>query len=209
MCRRYVSPDQHSIDSEFDLVRSEWEFAANFNTATTDAVPVIRVIDDQPDTALLRWGFGDPVTHVVTLEMLTSAAVDRGLLTRGQRCILPAMGFYAWRSNASGSRQPFYIRVEDQPVFGFAGFWEREACVMITLPANPLMAAIDNSEKRMPAILSRDMRDVWLYGSPANAAAALTPYPDAGLIAYAVTTRVDSPANNDERLIEPLETDVD
>jgi putative SOS response-associated peptidase YedK len=209
MCKRYVSPDQLSIDQEFDLVRSEWEFPANFNTAPTAAVPVIRVIDDQPDTALLKWGFGDPVTSVVTVELLNGASIDRGLLTQGQRCIIPALGFYEWRVNASGSKQPFYIHAEDQPVLGFAGFWERESCVMITLPANPMMAAIDNTERRMPAILSREMRDVWLYGSAANAAAALVPYPGDKLVAYAVSARVNSPANNDENLIEPLATDVD
>ena len=209
MCRRYVSPDQLSIDEEFDLVRSEWEFATNFNAAPTDPVPVIRVIDDQPDTALLKWGFGDPVTFSVTLERFNSAPLDRGLLARGNRCIVPALGFYEWRINASGSRQPFYIHAEDQPVFGFAGFWERESCVVVTLAANALMAGIDNTEKRMPAILSREMRDVWLYGSAANAAGALVPYPDDALAAYAVSSRVNSLANNDEKLIEPLSTDFD
>jgi putative SOS response-associated peptidase YedK len=209
MCRRYVSPDQVSIDQEFDLVRSEWEFSANFNVAPTDAVPTIRVIDDQPDTALLKWGFGDPVTYIVPVEKLNLVATDRGLLARGQRCIIPALGFYEWRVNASGSKQPFYVHVEDQDVFGFAGFWERESCVIITLPANAVMAEVDNTEKRMPAILTRDMRDVWLYGSPVNAAPALAPYDGDRLVAYPVGPGVNSPGNNDETLIEPLEANAD
>jgi putative SOS response-associated peptidase YedK len=209
MPRRYVSPDQVSIDQEFDLVRSEWEFGANFNVMPSDAVPTIRVIDDQPDTALLKWGFGDPITYIVPVEKLQTSAGDTGLLARGQRCILPALGFYEWRVNASGSRWPYYIHAEDQDVFGFAGFWERESCVIITLPANSIMAEIDNTEKRMPAMLTREMRDVWLYGSPANAAKALAPYPAENLVAYRVSSRVDSHQDNDETLIEPLETDAD
>jgi putative SOS response-associated peptidase YedK len=209
MCRRYVSPDQVSIDQEFDLVRSEWTFADNFNAAPTAAVPVIRVIDDQPDSAILNWGFGDPVTFNVPLEALNLSAPDRGLLGRGQRCIIPAMGFYEWQVAANGTQKPFYVRVEDQPVFGFAGLWERESFVIITTPANALMASVDNSEARMPAILARDMREVWLYGSVANAAAALAPYPEDLLVAYPVSARVNSLDNNDESLIEPLETDVD
>jgi putative SOS response-associated peptidase YedK len=209
MSRRYVSPDQVSIDQEFDLVRTEWVFPGNFNVSPADVVPIIRVIDDQPDTALLKWGFGDPITYAVPVEMIDLNATDRGLVARGQRCIVPALGFYAWHANASGSRQPFYVHTEDQDLFGFAGFWERESCVIVTLPATAMMAEIDNGERRMPAILAREMRDVWLYGSAANAAAALVPYPDERLVAYRVGGRVDSTANNDETLIEPLETNVD
>lgn len=209
MCRRYVSPDQVSIDHAFDLVRSEWAFATNFNTAPGDAVPTIRVIDDQPDTALLKWGFGEPITFTVPVEKLKLTATDRGLLARGQRCIIPALGFYEWRVNASGSKQPFYIHAADQAVFGFAGFWEREACVILTLPANEMMAKIDNSEQRMPVILTEEMREVWLYGSAASAATALLPYPADRLLAVAVSGRVTSTDNNDETLIEPLEADVD
>ena len=209
MCRRYVSPDQVSIDREFDLVRSEYEFPDNFNAAPAQAIPTIRVIDDQPDLALLAWGWGDPITFNVPVEMLKASQGDHGLLARGQRCIIPALGFYEWRLDADGGRQPFYIQVEDQPLFGFAGFWERETCLIITMAANAMMAEIDTAEARMPAILARDLREVWLYGSAANAAAALAPYPADRMVAYKVSTRVDSLDNNDETLIEPLDGDAD
>jgi putative SOS response-associated peptidase YedK len=123
--------------------------------------------------------------------------------------VIPALGFYAWRMAADGARQPYYIQVEDQPLFGFAGFWERDCCIIITVPANQLLAEIDNRELRMPAILPREMRDIWLYGSAANAAAALLAYPSERLVAYRVSARVDSLDNNDESLIEPLATNVD
>jgi putative SOS response-associated peptidase YedK len=209
MCKRYVSPDLTSIDAEFDLVRSQWECPANFNTSPSAAVPVIRVIDDQPDTALLQWGFGDPITFELSVERLTEGTADQGLLARGQRCIVPALGFYAWRHNASGSQQPFYIHIDDQDVFGFAAFWERESCVIVTLPANALLTGIDKAEQRMPAILSRENRDIWLYGSAVNAASALVAYPTERMRAHAVSSKVNSLANNDETLIEPLTTDVD
>jgi putative SOS response-associated peptidase YedK len=121
---------------------------------------------------------------------------------------MPALGFYAWRVSG-GTRTPYYIHPEDQDVFGFAGFWERESCTIITLPASAMMAQIDNIEARMPAILSREMREVWLYGSTANAAAALAAYTDERLIAYQVGSRVDSLDSDDEALIEPVETNVD
>jgi putative SOS response-associated peptidase YedK len=209
MCTRYVSPDESSLEREFDLVRTEWQFSANFNATPSQAVPVIRVIDGQPDPVLLYWGFGEHGVFNVRIETLKLGAGDPGLLAQGQRCIIPALGFYEWHVNADGTRRPFYIHVEDQDVLGFAGLWERESCTIINMPANALMAKIDNTAARMPAILAREARDLWLYGSAANAAAVLVPYAADRLVAYGVSARVNSLDNNDETLIEPLETDVD
>jgi len=64
-------------------------------------------------------------------------------MERGQRCILPASGFYEWHANADRSKTPFYITCADQPVFGFAGLWDSskredgtllESCTIITMP---------------------------------------------------------------------------
>jgi putative SOS response-associated peptidase YedK len=207
MCDRYVIPDSVSIEQEFDLVRPDWEFPTNFNAAPAQSVPCIRVVDGQPDPLLLRWGLEDQGTHKVPASTLQSAG---GLGSPWmQRCIVPALGFYEWRTDAGGNKRPFYVHIEDQPVFGVAGLWERESCIIVTVPANEMMVGIDRSEWHMPAILARDIREVWLYGSAANASAALAAYPSDGMVAYQVSARVDSLANNDEKLIEPLETDVD
>jgi putative SOS response-associated peptidase YedK len=227
MCGRYVSPDEASIEREFNLVRGEWQFPANFNTSPTQEVPAIRARDGNRESALLRWGLvpffarGKPgrySTFNARIETLTSSASFRGPWKSGQRCIIPALGFYEWHVNADGTKQPFYIHVEDQEIFGFAGLWERtkldsetilESCTIITMPANSLMAGIHNSKTRMPAILAREMRDPWLFGSPEAAAAALVTYPDERMIAYAVDPRVNSARNNDETLLDPLQTDDD
>lgn len=209
MSRRYVSPDQISIDQDFDLVPCGWEFPINFNAAPSQAVPVIRVVEGQPDPLLMIWGFGEHDTANLPVEALRAGADAFGLLAQGQRCLIPALGFYAWRSTPGGTKRPYYVHAEDQDIVGFAGFWERESCTLITLPAGPLLAEISDTEQRMPAILTREMRDIWLYGSVANAAAGLVAYPDEQLVAYPVSARVDSLDNNDEALIEPLETNVD
>jgi putative SOS response-associated peptidase YedK len=115
-----------------------------------------------------------------------------------------------------GRKAPFYITVVDQPVFAFAGLWDRsvkadgtavESCVHITMPANDLMRHIHNTGSnphRMPAILKRGDHEKWLSGSLEVARSALSQY-DAGLmVAHEVTTRVNSPKNNDSSLIAPL-----
>jgi putative SOS response-associated peptidase YedK len=227
MCGRYVSPDEASIEREFNLVRSEWQFPANFNTAPSQTVPAIRAVEGNLAGVLLRWGLvpffanGKPGKYGMfnaRAETLASSASFRGPWQHEQRCIIPALGFYEWHVNPDGTKQPFYVHVDDQSIFGFAGLWERsrtdantviESCTMVTVPANALMAGIHNSKSRMPVILTRDMREVWLLGSPKDAGAALVAYAEDRMIAYPVDPRVNSARNNDETLLDPLQTDDD
>ena len=103
-------------------------------------------------------------------------------------------------------------------MFGLAGLWARasadantvtECCSIITLPASPLISEIHNSGLRMPALLIRTMRGLWLLGPVDSAGTALAAYADERLLAYAVSNRINSPHSNGETLVEPLETDVD
>jgi putative SOS response-associated peptidase YedK len=217
MCRRYVSPDAASIGQEFNPAHSDWRFPANFNTAPTQQVPALRAIDGKTEGVLLRWGIGKSSTFNARIETLASGRV-RAAWKHGRRCIIPALGFYEWHVDPDGIKRPFYVHVDDQDVFGFAGLWQRsstdansvtEWCTIITMPANSLMAEIDNLKARMPAILRREQRELWLLGTQQTAAAALAAYASERMIAYATSSRVDVPQNNDETLLEPLQTDVD
>ena len=72
---------------------------------------------------------------------------------------------HEWQVQADGkSKQPYYLTLNDQDVFGFAGLWDSstgtdgvavEFCTIVTMPANKLMTEIHNVKHRMPAILSR------------------------------------------------------
>jgi putative SOS response-associated peptidase YedK len=218
MCRCYVSPDNISIEREFEPVGPQWKFAANFNTTPRQRVPVVRVIDGIREGVMLRWGVGGQDRFNVEIERIATGADSRRPWKQGHRCIIPALGFYEWHVNPDGGKQPYYIHVDDQDVLGFAGLWARsrtdangvtESCTLITLPANPLMARIENDKARMPAILKREQRDSWLMGNAEPAGAALSAYEDERMLAYAVSDRIESSGNNDETLLEPLETDVD
>lgn len=218
MCRCYVSPDAASIGREFALPPTGWQFPANFNTTPPQRVPVLRVGNGTCEGVLLRWGSGRSSTCNARIETLATSASFRAPWKQGRRCIVPALGFYEWHVDPGGIKRPFYVHPDDQDVFGFAGLWERsstdanavtEWCTIITLPANPLMSEIDNIKARMPAILRREQRDLWLFGPQEAAAAALAAYADERLIAYPVSNRIESPLHNDESLVEPLQTDVD
>ena len=220
MCGRYVSPDEAAIEREFALPRAGLGLGARYNVAPSQAVAAVRRVEGVLRLDLLRWGLvpffakgvpGAYSTINARIETIETSASYRGPWKRGQRCLVPASGFYEWHVNADGSKRPFFIGVADQAVFGFAGLWDRsvaadgtvlESCTIITLPANPLLAEIHNVKQRMPAILARADRDAWLGADPAAARAALSAYPADRMFAHPVSTRVNSPRNDDAHLIE-------
>jgi putative SOS response-associated peptidase YedK len=221
MCGRYVSPDDASIEREFTLVRAEWKFPPSYNVAPTQEVPVIRVNKaGERVGACLHWGLiphwakGLPPKYSTinaTMEKLAEAPTWRDAWKRGQRCILPALGFYEWQLLPDGkNKQPYYITLNDQDLFGLAGIWDSstgadgvvvQSCTIVTMPANQLMSEIHNVKHRMPAILAKEDRDIWLTGTPGDAYAVLKQYPDTHLVAIPVSKRVNTPKNNDPELI--------
>jgi putative SOS response-associated peptidase YedK len=223
MCGRYVSPDEASIEREFNLVHSEWQFPPSFNVAPTQNVPVIRAVDGKPQGSLMRWGLipffarGVPPKYSTInarIETVQTAASYRGPWNRGQRCLQVAMGFYEWQVQSDGrTKIPYYIQCNDQPLFAFAALWDSstmdsgeriESVTHITVPANSLVGEIHNTKLRMPAILEKADRDAWLTGTAEEAWETLTPYPDDLMVAWPVSTRVNAPKNNDATLIEPM-----
>ena len=128
MCGRYVSPDDASIEREFNLVRQEWSFPPSFNVAPTQSVPVIRTVDAHPRGSRIRWGLipffakGEPPKYSTInarIETVETAASYRGPWKRGQRCLQVATGFYEWHLNPEGRKAPFYITLVDQAAFAF------------------------------------------------------------------------------------------
>jgi putative SOS response-associated peptidase YedK len=229
MCGRYVSPDAISIEREFALALAgdQWHFPANFNVAPSQNVPAIRAQTQGGQGTVhgvsLRWGTG-PRHSIFNagIETLATGPSSGAAWKQARRCILPALGFYEWHANTDGTRQPYYIHVEDQDVFGFAALWGfsvadanavtesgSEWCVIITVPANSLLSGIHNGEARMPAILTRPQRQSWLFDVPETAARALGAYPSEKLVAYPVSGRVNALHSSGETLVEPLETDAD
>ena len=155
MCGRYVSPDEASIEREFNLVHAEWNFPASFNVAPTQAVPVVRMHQGRRSGARLHWGLIPFFAHGIPpkystinarIETVRTSASYRGPWKRNQRCLVVALGFYEWQLQVDGrTKVPYYIHLNDQDMFAFAGLWDSsrtdqgeviESCVHITMPAN-------------------------------------------------------------------------
>jgi len=225
MCGRYITKDQRALERELPFldVRDWPQFEASYNVAPTQLAPVVVPAGEHAACRLMRFGLipffakgvpGSYSTINARVESFQTSPAYRGAWRRAQRCLVLAGGFYEWHVPEDGSaRQPYFIRPADQDSFAFAGLWDAsraddgvvtESFSIITLPASVLMAQIHNARQREPAMLPARDCLAWLRGAPPEALAALKPYPDDLLSAWPVSTRVNSPKNNDPRLIEPL-----
>jgi putative SOS response-associated peptidase YedK len=224
MCGRYILASQAKAAEAFGVQRLRWFDSPSYNVAPGREVPVVRMTAEggEREGVMMRWGLIPPFlkgetpkfpTMNARIETMETAPAFRDAWKKGQRCIVPAEGFYEWQLIPDSPRQPWFIGQADKEVMPFAGLWDRsvkadrtvvESFTIITLPANELMAGIDIEKQRMPAILRRDDVETWLSGTPEQAKALLVQFPGEQLRAHKVSTRVNSPKVDDEKLLEAI-----
>jgi putative SOS response-associated peptidase YedK len=222
MVERYVLPDQATTEREFMPVECWWRFTASFNVSFQQYVPAICMHGGNAEGVMMRWGLipavakGQPSDNdapSADIDLIERDPDFREPWLNNRRCILPASGFYVWQLTPEKFKRPFFIRLVARSVFGIAAVWDRsegdddhviESCAVVTLPANSLVAGIDNVARRMPAILRRKHYSTWLTATPAQARGVLAPYPAEWMEARAVSPRINSLKHNDAALIQPV-----
>ncbi|MEX1066631.1 MAG: SOS response-associated peptidase [Aquisalimonadaceae bacterium] len=219
MCGRFVSKTDAAIERAFNVTPRQWQRDwVSYNVAPSQAVPIVRLADREREGVMVRWGLvpswakGEPPRYSTInarAETIETAATYRSPWRRGRRCLVPALGYYEWQV-VDGRKQPYFIRLAGGEPFALAGLWESsrkpdggvvESCTIITVPANPMVAEI-HSKGRMPAILSAGDCAAWLEASPDEARAVLASYPADMMDAYTVSSRVNSPRNDDPNLLD-------
>ena len=224
MCGRYsLSSTPARINSQFS-VPVDPGLVPGYNIPPGTNVLMIRCSGESGErlSGPAHWGFtpgwlkpGKSGVRPINAraESVASKPMFRRAFER-RRCILPADGFYEWKALPQG-KQPWFIRPSDDRLFGFAAIYEtgneltgnRPSCAIVTTEANTLMQSIHN---RMPVILDPGDYARWLDPSETHADAVvdlLRPFDPGRMMAYPVSTRVNTPKNNDEELISPLRSD--
>lgn len=132
---------------------------------------------------------------------------------RYRRCLIPASGFYEWKTLA-GIKQPYYITRGDGKPFIFAGLWDEwrgengeeiYSCTILTTNANREMSGIHH---RMPVVLEKNNWKLWLSSKVQNhkeISHLLQPMKDNSLAIIKVSQYVNSPSNNSEDCIKEFE----
>lgn len=227
MCGRFLNKLPASEMARLFRTRNPLpNYPARYNLAPTQPVLAVRCNPETRERSLdaLRWGLVPHWAKDLSIgARLINARAETVATTpafrdafKARRCLVPASGFYEWRK-AGASKTPYAILPKDEPLFAFAGLWENwrdtsggewiRTCTIITGAANALLAPI---HERMPIILAPDAWARWLGEEPAGREellALLRPYPAERMLAYPVSTRVNSVKNDDAGLIDPLQAE--
>ena len=222
MCGRYTLRARLNQLLQIYGAQSDVELEPRYNIAPTQDVAAVRATSDATARELVRlhWGLipswaDDPKigNRMINArgETVAKKPSFRSAFKR-RRCLVLADGFYEWRKEGK-TKQPYYIRMKDQASIAFAGLWERwkkngleiESCTIITTSANQLMSELHD---RMPVILSGQDIDTWLDPTINDAETLqpmLDPYPSEEMEAYPVSTLVNSPKNESNECVEPID----
>jgi putative SOS response-associated peptidase YedK len=176
-------------------------YRPRYNIAPSDAHPVVRLVDGQRRVELARWGF--PPTGP-NRPPLFNARADTAPIKesfraafRGGRCLVPADGFYEWRTTPDRVRQPVWIHRADGKLLLMAGLWEAGRFAVLTTEPNELLRPIHD---RMPALLSDTEATAWLLAPNQR---VLHPAPEGVLAVRTVSGRVNSVRNDDPECLAP------
>lgn len=225
MCGRFtLRTPAKDVAEMFDLAPRQLELAggwrARYNIAPSQDVAVVRcqAKGHARQAAWLRWGLvpawaADPAGGYRMINARAETAATKPSFReafRHRRCLVPADGFYEWKRGAK-PKQPYYIRLQDERPFAFAGLWDAwhqgdsaiESCTILTTDANELVADLHD---RMPVILDPERFDAWLDPAaedPARLMRLLTPYPAERMTLYPVSTVVNSPRHEGPECIAP------
>ncbi len=123
-----------------------------------------------------------------------------------ERCLIPATGFYEWRTEGKKKR-PFLIHRPDGEMLALAGLWEKwedqgetvESFTILTTTANTRLSTLHD---RMPVIFTNvDEYEHWL--TDAEVKPLLRPLDDELLSFREVRDVVNNPRNDQPECIEP------
>ncbi len=209
MCGRYtLFATNDEIGDELDLPERP-TLAPRYNIAPTQFVPVVGLKPDLTTRglALLRWGLvpywaDDPAKGPRPINLMSETVGWKfGEQFRRQRCLLPADGFYEWKTEGQKKR-PHHFALSGGGVFAFAGVWDAwgdpgaklVTCCTLTTTPNELVGTVHN---RMPVIVPHDAYADWL--DPATPERRLrellAPFPAARMTVREVGTRVNKATN--------------
>jgi len=236
MCGRYTLTSQADLLADLELARAEPTEAASewwrprWNIAPTQPAPV--VIQDRDGARvveLMRWGLVPHWADGLSIGARMINARVEGILAkpafrdviRRRRCLVPADGFFEWRTVA-GKRRPLFIHPEPRRLVTFAGVWSRwrskdpdsplevDTYSILTVPASPMVRPVHD---RMPLVLPAAQRAAWLDraivdAEPIEAMLAAASALD-GWELTPVSMRVNKPEHDDPSCLDPPGPEAD
>jgi putative SOS response-associated peptidase YedK len=226
MCGRYAlyGPyelgDPRIVEGWVEHIRDPLAGIARYNLAPSQSLPELRLHDGEPRIEPMRWGLlphwaKDTKVGYTTINARMEGLVDkpafRDAWKRGQRCLVPATGWYEWRELEPKKKQPYFFHSADglNPMM-FAGLWSRwrnpddgmpiDSYAILTGGALGVVAQVHD---RQPHVLPRDAWQAWLEATVPQALDMLEPAP-LPVRWHTVGAAVGNVRNDDPRLVEAV-----
>lgn len=218
MCGRIVQKDE--APELRDIVNLETIFASltpRYNIAPSqDAAVIIRNPKGSFDLTSFKWGlvphWAKPEKNIKPQINARSEGIEAKPFFRSafkkQRALVPVSGFYEWKK-INEKKQPYFIHQPNSKPFLLAGLWDKVSgtaqptFAIITTEANDSLVSIHS---RMPVVIESEDVETWLKGDVDDALKLLAPW-NGKLQMDAVSTLVNSPANDSKECLNPISID--
>lgn len=221
MCGRtslFVGLDE--LESRFDATHESPEsYGPRYNIAPEQSLDVITGAESD-SIKRFSWGlvpfWADSPDDAGWINARSETASEKPGFReawKNRPCIIPSTGFYEWKGQNGGRKQPYRIHRQDE-IFSMAGLWEHwedddseqelYSVTILTTDANSLMDPIHD---RMPVILQEEDESGWLSGDSEERKSLCRPYGADDLEAYTITTAVNNPGNDSASVIDPQGTE--
>ena len=169
------------------------DLRARYNVSPTQPIPVIgtKAGGQGRGLVLFKWGFVPHWAHddsgpkpVNAKAETVARSVMFGDSFRKRRCLVPADGFYEWRT-VHKKKLPVWFHLTDKSPFAFAGVWDVWpgpqgkvfTVAILTTEPNDLTREVHD---RMPVILRPEAEATWLdpaVENPDRLMPLVGPYP--------------------------------
>ena len=192
MCGRFTLRNVDTLKSKY----GEIDFEPSYNLAPGNS---ILMLTDQLKS--INWSFtpywADKPFNLINARSETLNS--KPSFENSNRCLIPADGWYEWKSEED-EKIPYFHHA-DGDIFFFAGVYGgyrgKLGCAIVTMEA---LETTKEIHERMPLIVARPHFKEWLEGSDSNSF-------DEAMVKsikhHRVSTHANNPTNNDPKCIFP------
>lgn len=220
MCGIYGFVFEEKFYSRYEIENRE-DLPINFNVTPGSMMPVVTK-NSPKRVQMMRWGLvppwaKDPKIGYKMINARGETVAEKPAFKRAlfyQRCLVPVNFFYEWKEEAKRGKQPYLFRDSKESYLSLVGLyenWKDErgkellSFTIITTKANKVVKKV---HERMPVVLTREEEERWLTKKTGKEEllALLDGYVSESFEGYRVSERVNSPENNDSKLVKRVES---
>ena len=192
MCGRFTLRNVDTLKSKY----GEIDFEPSYNLAPGNS---ILMLTDQLKS--INWSFtpywADKPFNLINARSETLNS--KPSFENSNRCLIPADGWYEWKSEED--EKITYFHHADGDIFFFAGVYGgyrgKLGCAIVTMEA---LETTKEIHERMPLIVARSHFKEWLEGSDSN---SFDEVMVKSIKHHRVSTHANNPTNNDPKCIFP------